>query len=44
VIDTYLESPDDFCTDTEGSCPRVPGSTYVAQPRSVVLLIAGNTR
>jgi isoamylase len=44
VIDTYLESPADFCTGTEGPCPRVPGSTYLAHPRSVVLLIAGNTQ
>jgi isoamylase len=44
VIDTYLQSPDDFCTGTEGPCPRVPGSTYLVQPRSVVLLIARNTR
>jgi isoamylase len=44
VIDTCLASPDDFCTGTEGPCPGVPGSTYLVQPRSVVLLIAGNAR
>jgi isoamylase len=44
VIDTYLDPPDDFCTGTDMVCPLVSGSTYLVQPRSVVLLIAGNTR
>jgi isoamylase len=38
IIDTALESPDDVRAWAEA--PRVPDSTYVVQPRSVVLLIA----
>jgi isoamylase len=38
VIDTYLEPPDDFCPWTEA--PAVEGSSYLVQPRSVVLLLA----
>ena len=42
VIDTALESPDDFCPWNEA--PVVEGSTYPAQPRSVVLLLAATRR
>jgi glycogen operon protein len=42
VIDTALESPEDFCPWNEA--PVVEGSTYLAQPRSVVLLVAAATR
>ena len=38
VIDTGRESPDDFCE--EGAELPVDGSTYLVQPRSVVVLIA----
>ncbi len=38
VIDTYLESPDDFCPWTEA--PVIEGSSHLVQPRSVVLLLA----
>lgn len=38
MIDTFLESPEDFCDRTEA--PIVVGSTYRVQPRSVVLLVA----
>jgi glycogen operon protein len=38
VIDTYLESPKDFCPWDEA--PLIEGLTYTAQPRSVVLLLA----
>ncbi len=37
VIDTYLETPADCC-DQAG--PVVTGSSYLVQPRSVVLLVA----
>jgi len=37
-IDTYLESPDDFCDLADA--PQVEGLIYRAQPRSVVLLLA----
>jgi glycogen operon protein len=40
VIDTYLESPQDFCPRAEA--PVVETSTYEVQSRSVVLLIAAN--
>ena len=36
VIDTYLESPEDYC---DGAEPFAAGSTYRVQPRSVVLLV-----
>jgi len=39
VIDTYLPSPQDFCALAEA--PLVDGTTYRAQPRSVVMLVAG---
>jgi glycogen operon protein len=42
VIDTALESPEDFCPWNEA--PVVEGSTYPAQPRSVVLLLAAARR
>jgi glycogen operon protein len=42
VIDTYLEPPDDFCPWAEA--PLVEAPTYVAQPRSVVLLLAAAAR
>jgi isoamylase len=35
-IDTALDSPDDICP--WGTAPVVTQATYVAQPRSVVLL------
>jgi len=38
VIDTYLESPHDICAAPEA--PLVGADTYVAQPRSVVVLVA----
>ena len=38
IIDTSLDSPDDVCAWADA--PTVPDSTYVVQPRSVVLLIA----
>jgi glycogen operon protein len=38
VIDTSLDSPDDFCAQT--GAPLVEGSTIVVQPRSIVLLVA----
>ncbi len=38
VIDTHLESPQDFCEPDQA--PPVNATTYVVQPRSVVLLIA----
>jgi isoamylase len=38
VIDTYLESPVDFCPWDEA--PVIEGSSYLVQPRSVVLLLA----
>ena len=37
-VDTFLDSPDDICDWAEG--PVVQGSTYLVQPRSVVLLAA----
>jgi isoamylase len=42
VIDTALESPEDFCPWDEA--PTIEGSTYLAQPRSVVLLLAVGAR
>lgn len=42
VIDTYLEPPDDFCPWAEA--PLIDTPTYVAQPRSLVLLLAAATR
>jgi glycogen operon protein len=38
VIDTYLEPPEDFCNWSEA--PIVEGPTYLAQERSVVVLVA----
>ena len=38
VIDTYLESPHDICSAPDA--PLVCADTYVAQPRSVVVLAA----
>ncbi len=37
-IDTYRPPPEDFCGWADA--PPVPGSTYLVQPRSVVILIA----
>jgi glycogen operon protein len=37
-VDTFLDSPDDICGWAKG--PIVPGTTYLVQPRSVVLLVA----
>jgi len=37
-VDTFLDSPDDICDWAKG--PIVQGSTYLVQPRSVVLLAA----
>jgi isoamylase len=42
VIDTYLESPEDFYPWAEA--PLIEGLTYTAQPRSVVLLLAMEPR
>lgn len=39
VVDTWLESPDDIRLPEEA--PPVAGSTYRAQPRSLVVLVAG---
>jgi glycogen operon protein len=38
IIDTYLESPHDFCEWSEA--PIVTGSTYLVNARSTVLLVA----
>ena len=38
IIDTSLDSPDDVCAWADA--PAVQESTYVVQPRSVVLLVA----
>ena len=38
IVDTSLDSPDDLCA--WANAPAVQDSTYVVQPRSVVLLIA----
>jgi isoamylase len=40
VIDTFLDSPVDFCEWDEA--PQVEGPTYLVQPRSIVLLVAQN--
>jgi isoamylase len=37
-IDTCCDPPADFCSWADA--PPVPGSTYLAQPRSVVILLA----
>jgi glycogen operon protein len=37
-IDTYLQTPEDIC-DWDDAKP-IPGTTYSAGPRSVVLLLA----
>jgi isoamylase len=37
-VDTYLDSPDDIYAWADA--PRLPGSTYRVQPRSVVILLA----
>jgi isoamylase len=39
-IDTYLDPPDDVCDLADA--PQLGGSTYHAQPRSVVLLLANS--
>jgi isoamylase len=39
-IDTYLDPPDDICDFADA--PQLGGSTYRAQPRSVVLLLANS--
>jgi isoamylase len=39
-IDTYLSPPEDICDLTEA--PQLEGSSYRAQPRSVVLLLANS--
>jgi glycogen operon protein len=36
-VDTFLDSPDDICDWVNGLI--VSGSTYLVQPRSVVLLV-----
>jgi hypothetical protein len=41
VIDTYRESPDDFC-DPEQAL-RVNATSYIVHARSVVLLMNGST-
>ena len=38
IIDTFLDSPDDVCAWADA--PTVQDSSYLVQPRSVVLLIA----
>ena len=38
LIDTSIDSPDDVCAWADA--PKVQHSTYIVQPRSVVLLIA----
>jgi glycogen operon protein len=40
VIDTFLESPEGFCEQAQA--PVVADSRYLAQPHSVVLLVAVN--
>jgi isoamylase len=40
VIDTFLDSPVDFCDWDEA--PQVESPTYLVQPRSIVLLVAQN--
>ncbi len=42
VLDTFLDSPEDYCEWDEA--PRVEGSTYLVQPRSIVLLVAHNAK
>jgi glycogen operon protein len=37
-VDTYLDPPDDICAWDRA--PMLPGPTYLAQPRSVAVLIA----
>jgi len=37
-IDTYLDPPDDICGWAQA--PRLRGSTYLVQPRSLVILLA----
>ena len=41
IIDTFLDSPDDVRAWAEA--PVLEGTTYVVQPRSVVLLFAATT-
>jgi isoamylase len=41
IIDTALDSPEDICGWPDA--PPMPHPTYVVQPRSVVLLIAGGS-
>jgi isoamylase len=40
LVDTGLPSPDDVSTPPQA--PQISGSTYTAQPHSVVILVAGN--
>jgi glycogen operon protein len=42
VIDTALESPNDFCAQSDA--PLIEQATILVQPRSVVLLVAQATR
>jgi len=42
IIDTFLPSPEDICGPTDA--PLVEGSTYLVQPRSVVVLVAETNR
>ncbi len=37
-VDTYLDPPDDICSWADAQ--SVQGSTYLVQPRSVVILLA----
>jgi isoamylase len=41
IIDTALSPPDDFCSP--GNVPAVTSTTYLCQPRSVVLLYLGDS-
>jgi glycogen operon protein len=38
IVDTYRESPDDFCERADA--PPVEALAYRVQPRSVVVLVA----
>jgi len=37
-VDTYLDAPDDICSWADA--PKLQGSIYRVQPRSVVFLVA----
>jgi glycogen operon protein len=41
-LDTFLESPEDICAESEA--PAVAGESYLVQPRSVAVLYAGLNR